>query len=155
MKRCITLLPLLVFFTFVCRAQKLSYAAVVLDSASHALLCEFTNQHLPWPDAKIYCHHSTIAHHSNITPDILAWVTEHEGEHITLLCTEMGVSQKAFALKVEPTSAIPCVNAIRHITLATNPATDGHAVDSNYIPLWHPLHQPFLVQGTIQRIWQE
>lgn len=137
-------------------AQSLSYAAVVLDSASQQKLKVWASERLPWAkdDSKLYCHHSTIAHHTNITPEVLQWCEEHAGEIYTLVCTEVGYSNLAFALRVE-CPEVPCVNAIRHVTLATHTSNGGQAVDSNNILYWQPLSHELTLSGKVSLIYKE
>lgn len=79
---------------------------------------------------------------------VLSWALAHEGEAFQLTATEVGCSDKAFALHITDTP-VPSRNRIKHITLATHPAAGGSAVDSNYITLWQPMQEPLHLTGTI------
>lgn len=141
-------------------AQKtLSYVALELDEASHERVAVWAENHLPWTTDKILAHHMTIVHHTGLRttmddPDVaandhvLAWAMAHEGETFDLTVSEVGVSDKAFALLVSDAD-VPSRNRMRHITLATNPATGGKAVDSNYITQWQPLQEPMKLKGKV------
>lgn len=152
----------LAFFTtpIMAFAQKsINYIAVELDSASHQIAVDYAQRNMPWEDAKLIAHHMTILHHTGlrVTPDdplvgekdyVLAWAMAHEGENITLVATEVGHSDRAFALRIAETSA-PSRNRIKHVTLATNPTTGGSAVDSNYITEWKELPRPMMLSGKV------
>ena len=138
---------------------EIEYVAVELDSASHAMLADYAGAHLPWPDARIIAHHMTIIHHTGMRCSpadsqralkdyVLDWALSHEGETVELLATEVGASDKAFAMLITDTS-VPSRNALKHITLATHTAAGGKAVDSNFITLWSELPEPLKLRGKV------
>ena len=133
--------------------RQLSYIALVLDEASSNVLKAFAKHSMPWDDATSYCHHMTIAHHTNVTPKLMKWAQKHEGETFTLRATDYGYSDKAYAMKVNA-GKVPSVNRLTHVTMATNNATQGKAVDSNNISTWTKLTTPITLTGTVQFIYK-
>ncbi|MCR4837006.1 MAG: DUF4251 domain-containing protein [Bacteroidaceae bacterium] len=133
--------------------RQLSYVALVLDELSSNTLKAFANNNMPWNDNTVYCHHMTIAHHTNITPKLQRWAERHKGKSYTIQATEYGHSDKAFAVKVN-NKKVPSINRMPHVTLATNNAAGGKAVESNYITAWQPLSSPITLTGTITFIYQ-
>jgi len=132
--------------------RKVNYMALVLDSASSARLKDFALLHMPWEDSKLYCHHMTIAHHTNMTDSITAWVKDHESQTFTIEAVEYGWSEKAFAVKVKG-GEVPSVNTLTHVTMATHPSANGQAVDSNYITQWCKLDETITLSGHVEIIW--
>lgn len=154
MKRILTILLLcLAVFSVSAQSRQVSYLALVLDSVSSERMKVFAQEHAPWPDAELYCHHMTIAHHTNLTPEIMQWVREHEGFQYAVETVDFGFSDKAFAVKVK-SDQVPSVNAITHVTLATHTSAGGKAVDSNYITEWIPFPQRMLLTGRITIIYK-
>ena len=133
--------------------RKLLYVGLVLDEASANTLQAYTKHNLPWNDATTYCHHMTIAHYTNITPKLKRWAERHEGQTYTITATHYGHSDKAFAVKVE-SKKVPSINALTHVTLATNNATNGKDYESNQITQWQPMPIPIQLTGTIEFIYQ-
>ncbi|MDO4210893.1 MAG: hypothetical protein Q4D23_04135 [Bacteroidales bacterium] len=159
MKRIILLLLTLVLVASSYAQRSIEYIALELDDASRQLVIEYAEAHLPWADARVIAHHMTIVHHTGFraAPDatdlaerdyVLAWALAHEGQSFSLTATEVGHSNKAFALRITDVLA-PSRNRIKHITLATNNATGGRAVDSNYITHWEPLDAPLVLTGKV------
>lgn len=155
---------LFVLLTFLSTAaafaqQALNYIALELDSCSRQLVAEYAANHLPWTDAHIIAHHMTILHHTGLRASLtdtdiaakdytLAWALAHEGETYTLVATEVGHSDRAFALHITDTP-VPSRNRIKHVTLATHTAAGGSAVDSNYIVDWQLLPEPLVLTGRV------
>lgn len=147
-------------FVALCFAGRpIHYVALELDSLSRQVVLQYAQSRMPWTEAEIIAHHMTILHYTGLraTPDdpdvaskdyVLAWALEHEGEMIALTATEIGHSDRAFALRITDTMA-PSRNRIKHITLATNPTTGGTAVDSNYITHWELLPWPLVLTGRV------
>lgn len=159
MKRILLLLLTLVLVASSYAQRSIEYIALELDDASRQLVTEYAEAHLPWADARVIAHHMTIVHHTGFraSPDapelaehdyVLAWALAHEGQSFSLTATEAGHSNKAFALRITDVLA-PSRNRIKHITLATNNATGGRAVDSNYITHWEPLDAPLVLTGKV------
>lgn len=132
----------------------IDYIALVLDSVSSARLVQFAEAEMPWTDSRMYCHHMTIAHHTNMTPSILRWTYRHLGETHTIRATHYGHSDKAFAVKVKPND-VKSVNKLTHVTMATHPSAKGSAVDSNYILDWTLLPASMDLTGTITIIYKK
>lgn len=132
--------------------RKVNYMALVLDSLSTERLKSFALEKMPWSDNKVYCHHMTIAHYTNLTDSIASWVREHESQTFTIQAIEYGHSDKAFAVKVDP-NGIPSANTLTHVTMATNNATGGKAVDSNYITSWTSLPSSITLTGKVEIIY--
>lgn len=159
MKRIILLFICMILATTTNAQRSIEYIALELDDASRQRVVAYAESHLPWADASVIAHHMTIVHHTGFRalPDapnlaesdyILAWALAHEGETFTLTATAVGHTDRAFALRITETEA-PSRNRIKHITLATNPAAAGRAVDSNYITDWEPLDAPLLLKGKV------
>lgn len=159
MRRFSTLLLMLILSASAFAQKGINYICLELDSVSHAIAADYAEKNLPWPDAQAIAHHMTILHHTGLrcAPDdpelaakdyVLAWAKEHEGEDLLLTVTEVGHSDKAFALRVTDVAA-PSRNRIKHITLATNRATGGKAVDSNYITHWETLEKPLTLKAKV------
>lgn len=159
MKRIILLFICMILATTTNAQRSIEYIALELDDASRQRVVAYAESHLPWADASVIAHHMTIVHHTGFRalPDapnlaesdyILAWALAHEGETFTLTATAVGHTDRAFALRITETEA-PSRNRIKHITLATNPAAAGRAVDSNYITDWDPLDAPLLLKGKV------
>lgn len=139
--------------------RNIEYIALELDEASRQRVVAYAEAHLPWADARVIAHHMTIIHHTGFralpdAPDladhdsVLAWALAHEGEVFALTATEVGHTDRAFALRITESEA-PSRNRIKHITLATNPAAGGRAVDSNYITDFTPLDAPLILKGKV------
>lgn len=139
--------------------RSIHYIALELDDASRQRVVEYAEGHLPWADANVIAHHMTILHRSGLRcqpddPDVatkdyvLAWALEHEGEDFSFTASEVGHSDRAFALRVTDVP-VPSRNRIKHITLATNRATGGSAVDSNNIYSWTLLDDPMTLRGRL------
>lgn len=121
--------------------ENVIYTAVVLTEDSAEKLKDHVTKYMPnWKTYSVHCHHSTIYFHTLIdeNPDLCYelydWCKENEGKIIKLTAYEYGISDKAFAVKVESDS--PTANELKHITIATNNNPHGNAVDSNYITDW-------------------
>ena len=122
------------------------YFGVFLDVDSVNTLFKEIGYYIPnnW---KIYCHHMTIAF-NNKTQDAENIYNEYKprfGEKINLVVTEIGISNDAFAVKVEFNGVTQ--NSFPHITIAT--PINGKPVKSNYITKWEKLEKPFNVTRTL------
>lgn len=115
--------------------NNLLYTSLVLTEESKRLLLDEVMKFAPkWENGRIIAEHHTIAFHTNMTDEILDWCMENEGKMFRVFAYEYGVSDKAFAVKLE--TDIPCANEIKHITVMTNPDNGGKPVDSNNIKDW-------------------
>ena len=123
------------------------YLGAFLDEKSKAKLLALANELDIIPDGswKPYCHHMTLAYNdkSERASEIFNYYHPYIGEYVTLLATEIGVSDKAVAVKMEWAS--PSGNKINHITIAVSP--DGKPVDSNKITNWKPLSRDLPLLG--------
>ena len=142
------------FEKFYKKGLHITYSAIVLDDKSKNLLLStfiYPNpEFLYW---KKFADHSTIC--IGELPEHLKryWLDEK----ITLTATELGISDKAVAVKVKGffnisknSDVTPEESKIQHITLAINPF-DGKPVDSNYITNWQPII-PLKLIGIIKEI---
>lgn len=115
--------------------NNLLYTSLVLTEESKRLLLDEVMKFAPkWENGRIIAEHHTIAFHTNMIDEILDWCMENEGKMFRVFAYEYGVSDKAFAVKLE--TDIPCANEIKHITVMTNPDNGGKPVDSNNIKDW-------------------
>ena len=123
------------------------YSSIVLDSYSkYILLSKFIYNDSDYSDWIKICDHMTIC---------LGELPEHIkrywlDEEITLITTELGISEKAIAVKVKGFFNIEKPNTINgpkfpHITLAIN-SINGKPVDSNYIENWQII-EPIKIKG--------
>lgn len=124
------------------------YAALVLTDESKDRLMEHVSEYMPdWDDYKILCHHSTIFFHTDITDDLYDWCVDNEGKLFNMTAYEYGISDKAFAVKVD--SDTPTANNLKHITIAVNNGNGGKPVDSNFIMNWYPM-EPIELAGVVK-----
>jgi len=132
---------------------QLSYIALVLDEPSSNRLKTFAQANMPWVDPTLYCHHMTIAHHTNVNKKLIQWAKRHEGKSYEVTANAYGYSSKAFAVKVDA-GKVPSANTITHVTMATNPLNGGRANDSNQISEWQPLSAPIPLSGTVEFVYK-
>ena len=116
------------------------YSAVVLDTQSHDKLLQILDANIPNGWSKI-AHHMTIVFGKGLKDK-----TEL-GNNVVLTATEVGLSDKAMAVKV---SGYESSNETPHITVAINP-DGGKAVDSNKITNWKSI-KPIQLNGIITEI---
>ena len=122
------------------RMTNVLYIAFVIDEGSKQKLLEKTEKYRPnWNNFNIICHHHTITFHTNMTEDIFNWAQANLNKVFNIQAIKYGISDKAFAVEVETT--MPCTNDIKHITIMTNPDTNGKPVDSNYITNWKSMER--------------
>ena len=116
--------------------SNLLYTALVLtDDSKRFLLNEVMKFAPKWENGRIIAEHHTIAFHTNMTDEILEWCVENEEKMFRVFAYEYGISDKAFAVKLE--TNIPCANETKHITIMVNTDNGGKPVDSNKITDWH------------------
>ena len=124
------------------------YIGLLLDDKSKDRLLKITESvvgNCAIKDAKIFCHHMTIAFKNNLSQGLLEWAQEHEGEEYEIIVNKIGLSNKACAVSVK--TDCPSLNQIKHITLFTH--NGGKPVDSNYIEDWDFV-TPFKLNGYIK-----
>jgi len=123
------------------------YIGVFLDEKSKKKIKKIYNIPNGWTE---YIDHMTVAfnngsYEASVAKDICDKIGEKK---IKLKVIGQGLSDKAYALRVEMPAGILCTNHISHITLACSP--EGKAVDSNYIENWHNISNPFTIKGTLK-----
>lgn len=113
--------------------DKWIYVGVFLDEKSKNKLKSIYKVPKGW---KPYFDHMTVTYNNGSEEVQKAKEKCDElGEiEVKLKVVGYGISDKAFAVKVEKPSNLPCTNEITHITLAVSPT--GKPVDSNYIEKW-------------------
>lgn len=135
------------------------YAGIFLSRDSSNILKKYILNYLQntsiWNDEqyKIICHHMTIAFGSALIGDIKDWCDNHYGQEYELLCTHIGLSDKAIAMQVQCNN-VPSTNDIKHITLAVNIDNNGKPVDSNKITNWLPIDN-FIIIGKVKYFFKE
>lgn len=141
-------------FRFYKQGVKAAYSAVVLDDNSkYLLLSNYIYNNIIFKDWKIVCDHMTIC--MGELPEHLKryWL----GEEVSLTVTELGISDKAVAVKVTGGFIISKKNdevgrgsEFPHITLAINPI-DGKPADSNKIENWTKVEK-IKIRGIIKEV---
>ena len=131
--------------------KKVSYAAVVIDDESrNSLLSTFVYPNPEFSDWIKIAHHMTICLRE--LPEHLKkyWLDEE----VALTVTELGVSDKAIAVKVTGFYTLvdskDSILKLQHITLAINPF-DAKPLDSNLITDWKPVDH-FKINGIVKEI---
>jgi hypothetical protein len=99
-----------------------------------------------WKEYTTYCHHMTIAFYTEMTQKTYTWCVSHDAEKFKITAKELGISDKAIAVKVD--TLCLSENSLKHVTLATNKETNGKPVDSNYITEWQNI-EPFELEGVV------
>ena len=123
------------------------YVGIFLDNASRKKLKKLYIIPQGW---KEYIDHMTVIFNDNSEyAKYVKSICDQLGEKkIELKVVSQGISNKAYAVRVDLPAGIPCGNKISHITLACSP--EGLAVDSNYIENWHNISKAFSVKGTLK-----
>ena len=126
------------------------YVGIFLDELSKRKLKRLYPTPVDW---KEYYDHMTVVYNddTDLAKAIKSFNDHNIGKTFKLKVVSVGMSDKAFAVYVELPQCIVCANKIAHITLACSP--EGNAVDSNYIPNWSNLSEPFEVKGTMKIFW--
>ncbi len=126
--------------------NKVLYSEVVLDNESKNKLISTLQSKLPegWD---IFAHHMTIVFGKGLDDK------SEVGKSVTLVVTELGLSEKAMAVKVE---GYATNNKIPHITVAVNTANGGKPFNSNQIKNWSSLDlsQALELNGVVTEITQ-
>ena len=119
--------------------KRVLYSAVILNEKSQAALLDTFKRFLPqgW---KTYAHHMTIEFGKPLRHP------KDKGKNVELTATELGISDKCIAVKVD---GYDSANKVPHITLAVSP--NGKPKDSNDITDWQQI-QPVVLYGTIEEI---
>lgn len=85
--------------------------------------------------------------------DIVNYVKTHEGNIFEVECDALGMSNKAYALRVSHAKCFaddtecPCTNKTKHITLFT--MRGGKPKDSNDITEWAKLTYPLVLRAKL------
>lgn len=123
--------------------SKIAYSAVVLDEKSRSKLLNFLSSEIPenW---------ETIAHHMTINlGEIKPDFEKYLGMRVELSVIDLGISDKAIAVKVE---GFPTVNKIPHITIAVNRKEGGKPFMSNKITDWKPIKFNSKLTGKVMEV---
>lgn len=141
-------------FKFYKKGLSITYSGVIIDNDSkNNLLSLFVYTYPEYTDWIKIAHHATIC--MGELPEHLKkyWLDEK----ITLTATELGVSDKAIAVKVNGIFIISKPNSVEgegpkfpHITLAIN-SIDAKPSDSNLISNWEPI-KPVKITGIIKEV---
>jgi len=141
-------------FKFYKKGLNITYSGIVLDNDSkNLLLSTFIYPNPEYSDWIKIADHMTIC--MGELPEHLKryWLDEE----VTLTVREIGISDKAVAVKVNGFFIISKPNQLenegpklQHITLAINPF-DAKPSDSNYIENWKRI-TPIKLRGTIKEI---
>ena len=141
-------------FKFYKKGLNITYSGVILDESSrNLLLSNFIYSNPEYSDWIKISHHLTIC--MGELPEHIKryWLDEE----VSLTATEIGISDKAVAVKVQgffnivkSIKELDDVIRFPHITLAINPI-DAKPVDSNFINNWHKI-KPLKLRGTVQEI---
>lgn len=146
------MIKLFEYFKSYKKGLNITYSAIILDSkSSNLLLSTFIYPNKEFSDWKKFADHMTIC---------LGELPEHLkrywlGEEVTLTVTEIGVSDKAVAVKVSGGFIVskPHIDDgpfFPHITLAINPI-DAKPADSNKIENWLPVDKIKLI-GLVKEV---
>jgi predicted kinase len=122
------------------REKQTKFASLVLDKSSRDKLLNEVSNYIPdgW---EIISHHMTINFGKGLPKELI----DDLGQIKTIIANEIGISEKAMAVKV---SGYYSDNKIPHITIAINP-NGGKAVMSNDITDWNTLETPITLYGII------
>jgi hypothetical protein len=142
-------------FKFYKKGLNITYSGVILDVKSkNRLLTNFIYKDADFAGWKILADHMTIC--MGELPEHIKryWLDEE----VELIATELGISDKAIAVKVEGFFNIikstkdldDDIVRFPHITLAINPI-DAKPADSNFITNWQVI-EPLKLKGTVQEI---
>jgi hypothetical protein len=135
------------------KGLNVNYSAIILDKDSrNQLLSKFIYNNPDFSDWIKVCDHMTIC---------MGELPEHMkrywlDEEVELVVTEIGISEKAVAVRVENFSTIVKsnpkdeINRFSHITLAINPF-DGKSLDSNFITDWKKI-TPITIKGVVKEV---
>lgn len=126
--------------------QRISYSAIVLDNQYKQKLLTALADKIPQGWEKI-AHHMTIKL-GELTPELKPQI----GQVVNIMATEIGISDKAVAVKVTGKPAGWTTNKVPHITLAVNRVGGGKPVDSNKITNWEKLPQPIPLWGKVEEV---
>lgn len=130
--------------------ENILYIGLELDNESSELLKAIAPKLCmdAWGECnyKLLCHHMTIAFHTQLTDELISWVNNNEGKTYEMEITQIGISDKACAIKV--ITKCPSLNKIKHVTLAVNSSNNGKPVDSNFITDWANV-KPMTLNGKV------
>jgi len=125
------------------------YIGIFLDKKSRKKLMNLYPQPEGWKE--IYDHMTVVYNDSTNMAYAVRDINQHNlNKKFKLKIIGPGISDKAYALQVELPKGVVAANKITHITLATCPATNGNAVDSNYITNWSKIYDNIYVTGEMK-----
>ena len=137
------------------KPQKFLYGAVEINMEDRVMLWDkyfnYDNEIFKltgWKNFKPICHHMTIGYYITISDNTYKWLLENNGLICNMVVIAIGFNDKACALQVKTDTISD--NKIKHITLATNPDTNGKPVDSNNIKTWYLLKKPYNIKGEVK-----
>ena len=127
--------------------KKWIYSGVFLDGCSRKKL----KNKFSLPDGWVECFdHMTLSYNdgSEYVKYVKSLLDGMVGKKVKLKVVAQGISESAYAVKVQVPAGLPTSQKITHITLGYNP--NASAVYSNYIENWNELYDSFYVYGTIR-----
>lgn len=124
------------------------YYGMFLEPGAKVLLMDTFKDVVPegW---KPYCDHMTVIYNDG-SENAMEWGETCEkqlGTKTVLTATELGVSDRAIAVKV---TGYPTNNALPHITVAVAPG--AKPVESNQITNWKPLDRQLSLSAVLNKI---
>lgn len=125
------------------------YVGIFLDEKSRKKLMSL----YPMPEGwKEFYDHMTVVFNDNtsVAYGVKRINKKNIGKKFKLKVVGPGISDKAYAIQVELPKGVVSANKITHITLATNPITEGNAVDSNYITNWSKIYDSVYLTGEMK-----
>ena len=127
--------------------KKWIYTGVFLDEASKRnLMSKF-----PIPDGwNAVFDHMTVIYNDGTTyvKHVKSIIDKMIGKKFKLKIVAQGISDRAYAVKVQVPVGLPTAQHMTHITLAVSPA--GKPVDSNYIDNWNDIYGNMYVTGVLK-----
>jgi len=125
------------------------YIGIFLDDKSKKKLKKL----YPLPDAwKEYYDHMTVVYNdkTHLANDINMINKNNIGKKFKLKIVGPGISEKAYAVKVELPAGVVSANKITHITMGVASIEGANAVDSNYITNWSKIYENIYVTGKME-----
>lgn len=124
------------------------YHGAFLDVDSYNALIAQLGPEIP-ANWKVFAHHMTICFGKPRTDVVQNYLASHMGDTVTLMATELGVSNDAIAVKIS--SDVPSDNATPHVTIAV--PDGGKPYNSNKITNWIPLDAPIQLNAKINAFY--
>lgn len=123
------------------------YIGIFLDEKSKRLLRKLYPIPEGWSE---YYDHMTVVYNdqSDVAKAVKSINEKNLSKKFRLKIEGPGISDKAFAVRVDLPEGVVCANKIAHITLGTS--SIGSAVDSNYITNWSKTYKDMYVTGKME-----